>query len=99
MKYMESRCGAWPVGNDPTRGAVAFRIFFPAGPDPYVSSIRVCCTFQDQAWDFTHAPQMTMSVGAEGVFWSYTAHVELPAAFYEYKCLITFDGSETRCVR
>jgi 1,4-alpha-glucan branching enzyme len=95
---MDSRLGAWQVGNDSLHGAVQFKLFFPNGPDPRISSIRVCGSFQDQKWDFLNAPQMTRSVIDEGALWSYTTPVELPADFYEYKYLVTFDGGERRWV-
>src|SRR5712691_2825561 len=98
MKYMDSRLGAWQVGSDPTRGAVQFKIFFPDGADPHISSIRVPGSFQDRPWDFANAPQMTRSAIDEGTLWSYTTPTELPAGFYEYKYLVTFDGGETRWV-
>src|SRR5258708_37632677 len=98
MKYMDSRLGAWQVGGDITRGAVQFKIFFPTGADPHVSSMRAVGSFQDAPWDFLHAPQLTRSTIAEGTLWSVTTPVELPAGFYEYKYLVTFDGGETRWV-
>jgi len=98
MKYMDSRLGAWQVGNDATRGAAQFKIFLPNGPDPHITSIRVVGSFQDEPWDFLHAPQMTTSAIDEGTLWSYTTPAELPAGFYEYKYLVTFDGGETRWV-
>lgn len=50
VRYMVERCGAWQVGDDPAGGAVEFRIFIPAGPDPEVEAIRVAGSFQ--GWDF-----------------------------------------------
>jgi 1,4-alpha-glucan branching enzyme len=95
---MDSRLGAWQVGGDVTRGAVQFKIFFPNGADPRISSMRVVGSFQGAPWDFLHAPEMIRSTIAEGALWSYTTPTELPAGFYEYKYLVTFDGGETRWV-
>jgi pullulanase len=102
MQYMQRRCGAWQVGTDPDRGAVEFTIFFPAGFDPHVTSIRVPGSWQSQLgsanWDWTRAPQMSRSEDPEGTFWTYTTPVELDKGFYEYKYLVSFDSGETRWV-
>ena len=86
-------------------GAVQFNIFFPSAAnsaDPRITSVRVPGTFQPQlgsnAWDWTHAPQMSRSEMAEGTLWTYTTPVALAADFYEYKYLVTFESGDTRCV-
>src|SRR5215831_14718456 len=102
MLYMDSRLGAWQVGDDPTSGAIAFKIFFPSGADPHIASIRVAGSFQVQLaqsnWDWTTAPELAQSNDPEGVIWSYTTPVQLQAGFYEYKYFVTFDNGETRWV-
>jgi 1,4-alpha-glucan branching enzyme len=102
MLYMDSRLGAWQVGDDPDSGAVEFNVFFPDGPDPHVTSIQVPGSFQDQLgqtnWDWTTAPRLTRASHPEGMLWSYTTPVAVPAGFYEYKYCVTFDNGETRWV-
>ncbi len=71
MQYMAERLGAWQVGDDPIGGAVQFKIFFPSGADPRVTSIRVSGSFQDQPWDWTTAPDLTKAAHPEGTMWSY----------------------------
>ena len=62
--YMSNRMGAWQIGNDPTQGAVEFKVFFPdraSDPsqyeqaqnrptygDPQIASIQVIGDFQTQ---------------------------------------------------
>ena len=98
MLYLDERCGAWQVGEDPDRGAVRFRVFLPAGPDPQLSSIRVAGDFQAQlggnAWDFGNGIALEVDLSdPRGQFWTATTD-PLPKGFYEYKYLVTFaDGS------
>lgn len=102
MLYMDSRLGAWQVGDNPSGGAIEFNIFFPKGADPHVASIRVAGTFQTQLgqtdWDWTNAPLLAPSNDPEGVIWSYTTPVALQAGFYEYRYFVTFENGETRWV-
>jgi pullulanase len=94
--------GAWQVGDDEIAGAVEFKVFFPSGADPHVSSIRVPGSFQSQLgqtnWDWSSAPQLTPSADPDGTIWSYTTPVPLAAGFYEYKYFVTFDNGESRWV-
>lgn len=98
MLYLDERCGAWQVGEDADRGAVRFRVFLPAGPDPRISSIRVAGDFQAQlggnAWDFGNGIALEADFSdPRGQFWTATTD-PLPKGFYEYKYLVTFaDGS------
>lgn len=103
MSYMAEGCGAWQVGADPDRGAVRFRVFFPAGVDPHVVSIRVAGTFQSELggtdWDFPSGLPLTEDAGdPRGTFWTGTTGQELTTGFYEYKYLVTFDDGEARIV-
>jgi 1,4-alpha-glucan branching enzyme len=98
MDYMGFRLGAWQVGDDPDRGAVDFKIFFPSGADPRITSIKVPGSFQSTPWDWAHAPEMSRSEIGEGTLWTYTTPTELDAGFYEYKYLVSFAGGETRWV-
>ena len=98
MDYVRERLGAWQVGDDANAGAIAFKIFFPAGADPHITSIRVPGSYQSVPWDWVNAPTMTRSQTAEGTLYSYTTDNELPAGFYEYKYLVAFENGETRWV-
>jgi 1,4-alpha-glucan branching enzyme len=99
---MDSRLGAWQVGDDENAGAVEFKVFFPSGPDPHVASLKVTGDFQAQLgqtnWDWTTAPALTQAPHPEGTLWSYTTPVQLTAGFYEYKYVVTFDNGEVRWV-
>ena len=95
MVFMDKRCGAWQVGDDPDHGAVEFRIFFPAGTDPGVKTIRVAGDFQHllggQDWDFAGGLQLVAErTTPDGEYLSVTTG-DLPAGFYEYKYLVEFD--------
>lgn len=96
VRYMIERCGAWQVGDDPAGGAVEFRIFIPAGPDPEIEAIRVAGSFQ--GWDFPGGLDLTKdTTNPEGTFW--TARTQpLNAGSYEYKYEVDFAGGETRIV-
>lgn len=95
MLYMTERCGAWQVGEDPLEGAVEFRVFIPAGPDPEIEAIRVAGSFQ--GWDFDGGLSLTRDdTDPRGTFW--TARTPpLAAGFYEYKYAVDF-ADETRIV-
>jgi hypothetical protein len=100
--YMEARCGAWQVGADPDGGAIEFRLFFPAGTDPHIATIRVGGTFQSKLggtdWDFPGGPAMTRDDSdGRGTFWTATTDT-LPAGFYEYKYWVTFDDGSFRII-
>lgn len=101
--FMETRCGAWQVGEDVDRGRVEFRVFFPAGFDPHLVSIRVGGDFQAIAgaagWDFAGGvPLVADTSDPRGTFWVGRTAVDLPAGFYEYKYLVTFDNGSSRIV-
>src|SRR5438477_2025324 len=98
MHYMKERLGAWQVGDDPSSGAIQFKLFFPAGADPHITSIRVPGSFQPTPWDWPNAPTMTRQDIDEGTLYTYTTSDQLPAGFYEYKYLVSFEGGETRWV-
>lgn len=103
MFYMKERLGAWQADGDEMEGRVSFRVFFPAGPDPDVASIRVAGSFQRLAagsgdWDFQNGPLLQRDSHPEGSIWSYTTTVRLPAGFYQYKYLVTFGDGSARIV-
>ncbi len=73
----------------------------PGYGDPQIASIQVAGTFQQQLerenWDFTAAPVMTREPHPKGWVWRYRTAVPLPAGFYEYKYLVTFqDGTQRK---
>jgi 1,4-alpha-glucan branching enzyme len=96
VDYMGQRCGAWQVGDDPTGGAIEFKLFIPDGPDPGIEAIRVAGSFQ--GWDFPGGLAMTRDDSQpDGTIW--TARTpRLDAGFYEYKYAVDFTGGETRKV-
>jgi 1,4-alpha-glucan branching enzyme len=101
--HITERLGAWQVGDDPNNGRVQFRLYFPAGFDPQIQSIRVAGNFQQQAggaadWDFPGGFAMTSETRPEGTFWNYTTAQDLQAGFYEYKYQVTFTNGESRNV-
>ncbi len=100
---MSERCGAWQVGQDRAGGPVQFRVLFPAGVDPHVTSIRVAGDFQaalgGAAWDVAGAPTLVVDrTDPRGDFWTAQTSGPLPAGFYEYKYLVTFDDGTERYV-
>ena len=102
MLYLDERCGAWQVGEDSERGAVQFRVFLPAGPDPQISSITVAGDFQAElgghAWDFGNGLSLVPDTGdPRGQFWTATTE-PLPKGFYQYKYLVTFTDGSVRYV-
>jgi pullulanase len=100
---MQARCGAWQVGNDIASGRVEFRVFFPTGPQPEIDAIRVAGDFQqalgDNNWDFAGGLPLTQDTSdPRGSFWTAQTNLELPAGFYRYKYLVTFNDRSTRIV-
>src|SRR5450755_1209645 len=100
---MTERCGAWQIGDDPGQGDIEFRVFFPSGFDPHISSIRVAGSFQHELgatdWDFAGGLALVRdTTDARGDFWTVQTPRPLPAGFYEYKYLVTFEGNDTRYV-
>jgi pullulanase/glycogen debranching enzyme len=100
---MTEQCGAWQIGNDPLQGAIQFRLFLPVGADPHISSIRVAGTFQNLLgtadWDFAGGLPMDRGTSdPRGDFWTVRTGQMLPAGFYEYKYLVTFDNGDSRIV-
>lgn len=100
---MTERCGAWQVGNDRLQAELEFRIFFPAGVDPEISSIRVAGDFQSALgmtdWDFPGGlPLVRDTTDPRGDFWSVRTGGGLPAGFYEYKYFVEFAGLPPRYV-
>ncbi|HEY5248759.1 MAG TPA: hypothetical protein VIJ15_09975, partial [Dermatophilaceae bacterium] len=103
MLFMAERCGAWQVGEDPTHGEIQFRVFLPAGADPHIAAIAAVGDFQSalggQGWDLASGLPLTRdTTDARGDFWTARTERPLPAGFYEYKYLVTFDTGETRVV-
>lgn len=70
--------------------------------DPQISSIRVIGDFQpllgQGAWDTSSAPLLVKAPHPNGVVWSFTTPVELPANFYEYQYFVTYNDGTTRTV-
>jgi 1,4-alpha-glucan branching enzyme len=69
--------------------------------DPQIASIQVAGTFQAQLgqknWDFAAAPALLREPHPKGWVWRYRTDAALPAGFYEYKYLVTFqDGSQRK---
>jgi hypothetical protein len=106
MFYMANKLGAFQAGGDSVAGRVQFKLFFPAfsvGHDPQVQAIRVAGDFQSAIsanadWDFARGFVLIRSNTADGTFWSYTIQADLPAGYYQYKYLVTFDDGSTRIV-
>ncbi|KAF2401421.1 glycoside hydrolase [Trichodelitschia bisporula] len=90
----------------PNVPSVTFRLYFPASFPTHITSIRVIGDFQPHttptasAWDPSSAPALFASVPqAEGTFWTLALNARLPAGFYEYQYVVTFDdGSAPRIV-
>jgi pullulanase len=73
------------------------------GADPHISSIRVAGTFQNLLgtadWDFAGGLPMDRDTSdPRGDFWTARTGQMLPAGFYEYKYLVTFDNDDSRIV-
>jgi len=103
MLYMKERCGAFQVGTDRELAEIEFRVFLPSGPDPEIQSIRVAGEFQPhlggKAWDFSTGPLLLPTRSdARGDFFSARTHAPVPAGFYQYKYLVTFDDGSSRIV-
>ena len=103
MLYMKERCGAFQVGTDRELAEIEFRVFLPSGPDPEIQSIRVAGEFQPhiggKAWDFSTGPLLLPTRSdARGDFFAARTHAPVPAGFYQYKYLVTFDDGSSRIV-
>jgi 1,4-alpha-glucan branching enzyme len=77
---------------------VQFRIFFPAGFDPQIVSIRVSFSLQSvEETIFTYSDEHALKAkppGAAGVIWELLSNEQLDPGFYVYKYQVTFtDGS------
>ena len=101
MFYMANKLGAFQVDGDESQGRVSFKLFFPKGFDPNITSIKVAGSFQSKIsshadWDFDNGFPLTKDTShPEGTFWSYVTSDPLPTDFYEYKYLVEFtDGSK-----
>ena len=93
--WIQSRCGAWPVGDTADGGAIEFRLFFPAGVATNIAEIRVAGTFQSHTggtdWDFDGGLALAEDTSdPRGTFWSARTGW-LEKGFYEYKYLVIFD--------
>ncbi len=69
--------------------------------DPQIASLQVAGTFQaqlgQQNWNFATAPALIKEPHPNGWVWRYHTEVALPAGFYEYKYLVTFqDGTQRK---
>ncbi len=69
--------------------------------DPQIASVQVAGTFQSSLgqtdWDFAAAPALIKEPHPKGWVWRYRTDVALPAGFYEYKYLVTFqDGTQRK---
>jgi pullulanase len=100
---MKERCGAWQVGDDPSKGDVEFRVFFPAGVDPQITAIRVGGDFQSQLggadWDFSSGLALARDDSDHrGIFWVGKTGHELRTGFYEYKYQVAFTNGDKRIV-
>lgn len=103
MNYMQKRCGAWQLGGDSDGGEIEFGLYFPSGPDPRITGIRVTGTFQSQLggidWDVANGLPLAPSSDTQGTFWTArTGQPLLPAGFYEYKYHVTFCKADPRFV-
>jgi len=103
--------GARQLGNDETGGKVQFSLFFPdtnrdplqyeRGGDPRIKNIRIVGDFQNSIdgkgnWNKDTAPLMVKKEHPKGWVWAYITEKILPAGFYQYKYLVTFDDGEER---
>lgn len=103
MFYMENKLGAWQIGEDTDKGKAEFKIFFPIGWNPQITSICVGGDFQSQIssnpnWYFPSGFELSKYDTADGTFWSYTTKKYLKAGFYQYKYFITFTDGTSRLV-
>ena len=104
MFYMANKLGAWQEDGDESQGRVSFKVFFPKGFDPEITSIRVAGSFQKQIsgnadWDFANGFPLTKDDShPEGTFWAYTTPIPFTSDFYEYKYLVQFNDGTDRIV-
>ncbi len=103
MPIIADKLGAWQIGGDRRKGRVEFKIYFPKGWDPHITSIRAAGDFQEQIsehqnWDFPSGFELTKKETPEGTFWSHRTDKELKEGFYQYKYLITFTDGTSRIV-
>ncbi|KAK4891402.1 hypothetical protein LTR27_010056 [Elasticomyces elasticus] len=82
-----------------------FRLFFPEGFDPQITSIRVAGTFQNENrgrppsdYDFTNALSLGRSADGRGAFWTYLSGNTLEEGFYEYMYEVTYTEGSVRRV-
>ncbi len=100
--FMQARCGAWQIGDDPSSGAIEFRVLYPTGSDPNVRRLWAVGDFQAQLggvnWDPASAPELAPEPDdPRGRFWSALTR-PLATGFYEYKLLVQFESGELRWV-
>ncbi|GHP00909.1 hypothetical protein KSF_109560 [Reticulibacter mediterranei] len=96
--FIENQLGAWQIDGDEESGRVSFTLFFPAGVDPEIVSLRVAGDFQHilngNDWDFAHGYALNPHAIPEGTIWQYTTPDALPKNYYQYKYYVEFpDGS------
>ncbi|KAK5674495.1 hypothetical protein LTS10_012883 [Elasticomyces elasticus] len=84
---------------------VQFRLFFPGGFDPQITSIRVAGTFQIENrgrphsnYDFTNALPLGRSADGRGAFWTYLSGNTLDEGFHEYMYEVTYTEGSVRKV-
>jgi pullulanase len=103
MFYMANRLGAWETDGSLTEGKVSFKLFFPKGPDPEISSIKVAGDFQHLVtggadWDFLNGLPLERNDTEKGTFWTCVTEKSLPAGYYQYKYFIQYPDGVTRKV-
>ena len=100
--YIDNQIGAWQIDGDENSGRVSFKLFFPVGVDPEITSIRVAGDFQHELggndWDFANGYELRPFVIPEGTIWQFTTAQSLPTDYYQYKYYVVFIDKSDRKV-
>ena len=105
--FLDRRCGAWQDGIDEAGGPVVFTVWYPPGPDPQVTALRVAIDVRRTVgqghqtdWDRATVLAMTKTPCPDppgGTVWTVRTPQALRPGYYEYAYRVTFDnGTERR---
>lgn len=76
---------------------VQFRIYFPRGVDPHISSVEVIGRFRDEL-NGTFDYALAKTFATFGTLWTLGLDKELEEGFYEYQYRVEFDDGSSRLV-
>ncbi|KAK5717000.1 hypothetical protein LTR17_016142 [Elasticomyces elasticus] len=103
--HITEELGAVQKPDNAGRFLFQFRLFFPEGFDPQITSVRVAGTFQNENrgrppsnYDFTNALSLGRSADGRGAFWTCLSGNTLEEGFYGYMYEVTYTEGSVRRV-